>query len=81
MPIRSLGRYTRPTSKVENEEELDECEVIKKRAGFITLVCRLSGVSQDRFEEWRDSMSDEYFYWHCKAIFEEDMLKMLMRAI
>ena len=60
---------------------MDPQEALKQRAGFITLVCRLSGIQHERFEQWRDSISDEFFYWHCKRLFEEDMLKMLMRTM
>ncbi len=51
------------------------------RAQFMAMVCKVSGVAADRYEEWLDSMSPEYFALHCDAVFEKKSLQFLMRAL
>ena len=67
-----------PKAEMEN---LSPQKMLKHQAGFIAIVCRLSNVPLDRYEQWRDSMSDHYFWLLVERLFEKDMLEVLLRRV
>jgi hypothetical protein len=64
------------------QQDDDEDEIgIGERAGAKTIICHLANVNQDRYEQWRDSMSDEYYYALVEDLSSEARQKVLMHFI
>ncbi len=66
--------------KVPNDKK-ERSPSVRELAGFKTLICHLANVNQDRYEEWRDAMPDEYYYELVEALSTEKMQKILTRLM
>lgn len=64
-----------------DDDEPDDVERLQKRAAFIALVCKLSGVPVSEYEAWLDSMSPEYFGHYIESILDKSTVKLLMRVL
>ena len=62
-------------------EDLSPIDRLRQQASFMTLICRLSGVPLDRYEDWLDSMSEVYFAHYVQRVFEKDMVEILSRIV
>jgi hypothetical protein len=47
----------------------------------IAFICKLSGIDPARYEEWRDSMSDEFFAAYCEQLSDENFQKLFYRMM
>lgn len=72
----------RPPRKVPNDDEDDSPEdLLLQRIGSDLLICKLAGIAFDRYEQWRDSIPNEYYYYLCEKVSDEDFQKLLVRLI
>ena len=73
-------RKAKKKSRLDDWEEADDYSQMRSRARFITLICDLARVDPSRYEEWRDSMPDEFFAALCEELMSEETQKILYRA-
>lgn len=45
------------------------------------LICKMCGVSLAHYDEWRDSMSDQYFDLLVERLMEKEISQVLIRTI
>jgi hypothetical protein len=72
----------RPRAKApaQSADTLSKREELQKVASFEALISKMCGVGMDRYEQWRDSMSDEYFLALIDRLCEKDTMSIFLRV-
>ena len=70
----------RSTPKVTKGKKV-KAPGLREIAGNKTIICHLANVHQNNYEEWRDSMPDEYYFALVEELSSEKMQKILTRLM